>query len=304
MLQRSTSSASFDATRRPTGSLRRCGSADSGLDTFTFPDGSGWSLPATWGVREYILHCRTSFKTYAYRSLEHGDKWVSEEGPEIFEVPDGNVRDDIPLKCIEKPVRAQATPRGWFVDQERLFSVLEAMVTGKPLPPVRISTDGPARVMNGFHRYYASLLLGYKELPVLREIRLAALAPLEEETQAEDNGPDLTFEDEDGTLTCVKTSVLAPKAPTRAAVRQTQPMSRTRGHEVEKTARWEPPAKRREREEREERERQAQLKRDMAKTLQEDISRKQTRNMALSQRMRSPPFSYAQVTARPMGRKT
>eukprot|EP00747_Dinoflagellata_sp_TGD_P164811 gnl/TRDRNA2_/TRDRNA2_185273_c0_seq1.p1 gnl/TRDRNA2_/TRDRNA2_185273_c0~~gnl/TRDRNA2_/TRDRNA2_185273_c0_seq1.p1 ORF type:complete len:316 (-),score=60.32 gnl/TRDRNA2_/TRDRNA2_185273_c0_seq1:268-1215(-) len=303
MKPRSASVTPADCARTPAGSSRRCASADHGLDMFHFPDGTEWSLPSAWCVKEYLLRCPKSFKTYAYRTLEPGDRWVSEEGCETFEVPEGLVRDDLLLKSIQKPMRTQPTQQGWFVEQERLFSVLRAMIAGKPLPPIRVATDAgePSRVMNGFHRYYASLLLGYTEIPVVREGISAVPASIEEEENSEEDGPIVTFENEDGSITSSMTCVLAPKKPATAPVCNAQTKCRHRGREHcllrQKAVRWEPPAKRREREEREEQERQAKLKRDMAKALREDIMSRETRNRALAAKMRSPPVSYAQATA-------
>lgn len=50
------------------------------------------------------------------------------------------------------------------------------MISGQPLPPIRVALTGiplhcagSRRVENGFHRYFASLALGYTEIPVLQQ---------------------------------------------------------------------------------------------------------------------------------------
>lgn len=172
---------------------------DSEREWFYFPDGMSFSLPARWGVREYILKNRLKFRLDAYRSLEPGDKWESPEGTQTFEMSSSQEKAYIPLRTIEKPSRhiplkqhrarekehliqshkrlsqynnAPAPPssEGWFVEKDRLLSVLSAMVAGDPLPPIAVDYScGPTRVVNGFHRYFVALILGYKEVPVVRE---------------------------------------------------------------------------------------------------------------------------------------
>jgi len=125
-------------------------------------------FPSAWGVRDYINRSRCRFRMSSYRSLQPGE---SPADGDSFIIPEGFHVEDVPLKFIEKPERCQPAKDGWFVDRERLFSVLDAMISGQPLPPVRVAfTDaGSRRIENGFHRYFASLALGYIDIPVLQQ---------------------------------------------------------------------------------------------------------------------------------------
>jgi hypothetical protein len=120
----------------------------------------------------------------AYRTLSSGSSEL--------QVPAGWVLEDVPLKFIEKPQRDSSVCQKWALEPERLLSVLDAMLDGVALPPVRVENGetgfGPLRVANGFHRYFASLALGYLELPVLRRKpdrqRMATVPDVLEQRQA------------------------------------------------------------------------------------------------------------------------
>lgn len=172
---------------------------DSEREWFYYPDGATFSLLSRWGVREYVCKNRRRFRLSSYVSLEPGDAWDSPEGRLTFEIPRTHEKVDIPITTVAKPLR-DVPPRqhrarhkeelsqcskhwrhynqeipppsseGWFVQKERLLSLLSAMVAGKPLPPIAVDRRyGPARITNGYHRYYASLILGYREIPVVCE---------------------------------------------------------------------------------------------------------------------------------------
>ena len=55
-----------------------------------------------------------------------------------FSAPAGLMVQDLPLKMIERPERFCSSEEAWLVDKDRLFSVLEAMITGHPLPPIQV----------------------------------------------------------------------------------------------------------------------------------------------------------------------
>lgn len=81
----------------------------------------------------------------------------------------------VPVDEIEPPVRNLTHPldfRGF--DRARLVNLLAGMRDGVELPPVRLArVDGPDfpparfhfRVIDGFHRYHASLAAGFAQLP-------------------------------------------------------------------------------------------------------------------------------------------
>jgi len=139
---------------------------------FYFPTGQHFSLPAHWQVKELVKENRCQFRLQAFRSLQPGDK----SGPDgqIFSIADGFEKVHLCLKDIDTPTRS-FSKGGWWVQKDRLLSVLQAMVSGTPLPPLSVADgigDHRYQIENGFHRYYASLLLGYTEIPAIRQKRV------------------------------------------------------------------------------------------------------------------------------------
>jgi hypothetical protein len=79
--------------------------------------------------------------------------------------------ETVPLSEIEPPVRTVA---GLSFRKYKLMPVLFAFASPEcalPLVEVTKQTDAGHtyryRVVNGYHRYYASVAVGYRELPVL-----------------------------------------------------------------------------------------------------------------------------------------
>lgn len=143
-------------------------------DYFAFPDGQTWSLPVTWMCREKVAAWRRhpTFKLQGYVSLrQDGDTWKDEEGKDqVYCMKQGYYIADVRLRDLAKPRRSRprgGKPTGCFLERGRLERVLEAMMAGKPLPPVQVEVapGRPAIVANGFHRYFASLILDFTELP-------------------------------------------------------------------------------------------------------------------------------------------
>lgn len=241
-----------------TNSSRRCVSADVKVDAFRFPDGREFILPSAWGVKQYITQNPRHFRTSSYRCLQPGNSFQSESGNMPFSVPEGSEVVDLSLKMIERPERCSPSSEEWFVDKDRLFSVLNAMVFGQPLPPINVEeTDsGTLRVANGFHRYYASIILGYLEVPVLRKTR----RPNRSISSGLDSKVELRTADvwlledtdDEGGLSCVKACMVAPKTYKSTL----QGKSRHQiAQDLPCRPRYEPPAVRRERERKEELER-------------------------------------------------
>jgi len=290
---------------KPRGSaVRRCCSADFGLDWFEFPDKTTWSLPAAWGVKALISRRKTAFQTPAFVTLQTGDMWENES----FYVPVGFVLDDVPVGRIEKPKRLDmwSSQHGWFVDPTRFMSVLNAMLDGTPLPPIRVSCeqDAPMTVVNGFHRYFASLVLNYRDIPVLRK---ATHSPKEEKSRGRSKcrtrhtsiceAPATIKEN----LFASEETELAPAASRKARERSCAKASRT----IPLRRAYEPPARRREREEQE---RKAKFKQNLERSILEQTYDKTVRNRAqadqtakrvLSMRQpANPSVSWARVTSR------
>jgi len=151
-------------------------------DYFLYPDKRTWSLPKSWDLasKAAAWYQQPLFKLIAYRALrQSGDKWQDEGGlKQTYELHSDHQVVDIAINQVEIPRRQRPQLRntrslkvaagGHFLERRRLASVLDAMMHGRPLPPVllEIQQHGRPKVANGFHRYYASLILGFKELPV------------------------------------------------------------------------------------------------------------------------------------------
>eukprot|EP00931_Biecheleriopsis_adriatica_P047983 TRINITY_DN27700_c0_g1_i1.p1 TRINITY_DN27700_c0_g1~~TRINITY_DN27700_c0_g1_i1.p1 ORF type:complete len:528 (-),score=55.93 TRINITY_DN27700_c0_g1_i1:210-1769(-) len=171
--------------------LRKCRSAEEAStdrDYFTHPDGTSWSLPCSWGIADRVRTWCNVHKLTGYRSLQQsGEVFWDEYGEEVvFELPHGRVVKDIPMADMQPRTRRQSMrcrnalstnvdwrtwalptrPQRYFLCKERLWSVLDAMmdVPPKPLPPLRLDDSGA--LSNGFHRYFASLVLGFTEIAV------------------------------------------------------------------------------------------------------------------------------------------
>jgi hypothetical protein len=82
----------------------------------------------------------------------------------------------VPLRKIEPPYRTPSTQKDWRgFDHERLVRVLNWMVTGAEIEPVpllklpssELRSHAPYgyRVLDGFHRFYASIAAGFECLP-------------------------------------------------------------------------------------------------------------------------------------------
>lgn len=191
---------------------------DLGLETFHSPDGSELQLPATWATKRYLKRNPKYFRTCAFRSLVAGDRFLQGTERVPFLIPEGFEVKDLPLKMLERPRRCSSLHEAYSVDKDRLFSVLDAMIAGIPLPPVQVEeTDsGFWRVSNGFHRYYASVLLGYTEIPVLTSCPKRGPQEISEANETSHPEVVLTEPTEDGRLVQVAAVVVPPKRPDHA----------------------------------------------------------------------------------------
>lgn len=143
-------------------------------DYFAFPGGEAWSLPQSWGCKERAEAWKRhpAFRLTSYVCVrQDGDKWKDEAGKDqTFQLFRDNEVVDVPIARLQKPKRWR--PRGQrpgvFLERQRLERVLDAMAAGRPLPPVALDASAGAglKVANGFHRYFASLILGFREIPV------------------------------------------------------------------------------------------------------------------------------------------
>jgi hypothetical protein len=75
----------------------------------------------------------------------------------------------VPLSAVEPPLRASGVPP---FKKYKLVPVLFAFASPEcAIPPVEVvvvpSTRYRFRVLNGYHRYYASVAVGYTRLPVI-----------------------------------------------------------------------------------------------------------------------------------------
>jgi hypothetical protein len=110
--------------------------------------------------------------------FELPDDWLAEAGMVGFAATTSAYRSTsaaelIPLAEIEPPYRRVSKDWHGF-DRPRLISVLKGIVDGVEIEPVPLFTlpvtDFPItpyryRVLNGFHRFYASIAAGFESLP-------------------------------------------------------------------------------------------------------------------------------------------
>lgn len=271
----------------------RSASADAGLDIFHFPDGTEFAFPSSWGVKQYISQNPTRFRTCSFRSLEQGDTWESEAGLASFVIPTGFQLEDLPLKRIVRPERSYPTKEGWFVDKARLFSILEAFIAGQPLPPIQVelTESGSLSVANGFHRYFASIIVGYSEIPVLREGLRHFAEARSEDTLPRSDALVLAETAEDGSIAHVEALVLLPKSRSGTTLGQ-QRLQRP----VPCKSRYEPPAVRRERLLREEQERKQRELSEKAEAFRRTALSKVSADQERCHRMKRPSVTYAEKT--------
>jgi hypothetical protein len=118
------------------------------------------------------------FRTPAGMSFEIPDEWWAcadmdkfSKGPNLFYpcMPGSQKVDIVPLAEIEPPQRGNGIPP--FKKYKLLPILFGFQSPESPLPPVEVlrkETFAQYRfkVFNGYHRYYASIAVGYPSLPV------------------------------------------------------------------------------------------------------------------------------------------
>jgi hypothetical protein len=112
--------------------------------------------------------------------FELPDEWWGEAGMTGFRPQGLAYRSTaaamlVPLTTIEPVYRRETCPKDWRgFDRDRLIRILKGLVVGaeiEPVPLVKLpETDYPSspygfRVLNGFHRFYASIAAGFEYLP-------------------------------------------------------------------------------------------------------------------------------------------
>jgi hypothetical protein len=112
--------------------------------------------------------------------FELPDAWIAEAGLGGFTPTTGAYRSTagavpVPLAAIEPVYRLVTHPKDWCgFDRVRMISVLKGIVAAAEIDPVPLFklpvTDFPPtpyryRVLNGFHRFYASIAAGFESLP-------------------------------------------------------------------------------------------------------------------------------------------
>ena len=114
--------------------------------------------------------------------FEVRDDWIAESGIVSFRPMGTSYRSApsatlIPLISIEPPYRRVTHPKDWRgFDHDRLTRILRGFVDEAEIDPVPLFklpvTDFPHtpyqyRVLNGFHRFYASIAAGFEDLPAV-----------------------------------------------------------------------------------------------------------------------------------------
>jgi hypothetical protein len=104
--------------------------------------------------------------------FEVPDAWLAAVGYAPPTGPGDHYRSTRAQAVIE--LAALRTPRRddgvtWF-HEDNMCSVLTAMLTGADLPPIDVARfaadERPVIVRDGFHRYHASIVMGYRRIPV------------------------------------------------------------------------------------------------------------------------------------------
>jgi len=112
--------------------------------------------------------------------FEIPDAWLVEAGMDGFIPTTPSYRSraaavGVPLREVEPPYRVPEKDWRGF-DRWRLISILKGISTGAEIEPVPVvtlpCTDFPAapyryRVRDGYHRFYASIVAGFEQLPTV-----------------------------------------------------------------------------------------------------------------------------------------
>jgi hypothetical protein len=121
------------------------------------------------------------FETLAGVSFEIPDDWwsftemdsFSPKGGRFYPYQRSGIIGDIqvvPLPHIEPPMRNSGVP---LFKKYKMVPILLAFLSPEcALPPVEVQALAPSemyrfKVYNGYHRYYASIAVGYTKLPIL-----------------------------------------------------------------------------------------------------------------------------------------
>ena len=99
------------------------------------------------------------------------DTWLAESGlNEMTLAGDCFVSDAaqvLDIHLISSPVRSPGVR--WF-HRDSMLPILTAFSSHQGLPPIKIDSPPqgplPYRVRDGFHRYYASVAVGFRKIPV------------------------------------------------------------------------------------------------------------------------------------------
>ncbi len=112
--------------------------------------------------------------------FEIPDDWLAETGLVGFTPSSEAYRSTagamlIPLRHIEPPFRSPGCPKDFRgFDRARLLSVLNGIAAGAEIEPVPLLilprpdyslAPFPYRVLDGFHRFYASIVAGFECVP-------------------------------------------------------------------------------------------------------------------------------------------
>ncbi len=122
------------------------------LLTFKLPNGTEFTLPADWWNEAGMFNSERESAFYAYQDL-----------PELF----------IRVEAIQIPPMEGRRHLGHGgLNRIRMVSVLSAMASGAPLPPVEVEellseVGYPYRLRLGAHRFFASVAAGFPSIPAM-----------------------------------------------------------------------------------------------------------------------------------------
>lgn len=87
-----------------------------------------------------------------------------------YEYSESNYLRLVPLGEILQPYRSHG--KIWFRSKDRITEIIQMMLARKNLPPIEVFSKERKKsthyiVREGFHRYYATLVLGFNFIPII-----------------------------------------------------------------------------------------------------------------------------------------
>lgn len=163
-----------DLTIWPPKGTKRAAAADRGLLLAGMKAGAprrgaGYSrsFPRGKMIRMPVTHDSKEFKT-----PEEWDEWLARSGLAGKSLVNDHFVSNgakmiLDIREICSPVR---NPGVICFEEDKMLRILKGIASNESIPPIQVDCPPqgplPYRVRDGFHRYYASVLLGFRRVPV------------------------------------------------------------------------------------------------------------------------------------------